>query len=112
MEVRAWFNGQSTYGIRVGIPNRDRYFDCKWTLIEVEIDGHFHEFALTPGFWKKCPEFRDSGGTVLRDWLQKLDKYCWTACHPPRFQLQPLDGTRFRLSPVSDGGIGACGCCG
>jgi hypothetical protein len=61
--VSAWSSGRGTFGIRVGNPNRDRHFDRSWTEIEVEIDGNWRPFKLTRGFWNKCPEFRDSGGT-------------------------------------------------
>jgi hypothetical protein len=61
MQVSAWNDGANTYGIRVGIPNRDEYFDPSWTEIEVEMEGHFQRFVLTPGFWSHCPEFRDRG---------------------------------------------------
>jgi hypothetical protein len=97
MEVSAWSSGGSTYGIRVGTANRDRYFDPNWTAIEVEIEGEVHRFAVTPAFWKQCPEFRDSGGTVIRDWLQRHGTLDWPSGHPPQFQLLPLGGQRFRL---------------
>jgi hypothetical protein len=97
MQASAWNDGGSTYGIRVGIANRDAHFDRTWTEIEVEVDGQFRRFALTPGFWNKCPEFRDSGGTVIRDWLRQHHTLDWPAREPPRFQLLPLGGNRFRL---------------
>jgi hypothetical protein len=39
MQASAWTNGDGTYGIRIGVPNRDEHFDRTWTEIEVEIDG-------------------------------------------------------------------------
>lgn len=97
MEVSAWSSGGGTFGIRVGLPNRNTYFDRSWSEIEVEIDGQFYRFALTPGFWKQCPEFRDSGGTVIRDWLQQHHMLDWPTGEPPRFQLLSLRDGRFRL---------------
>jgi len=97
MEVSAWSSGSGTFGIRVGNVNRDRYFDRSWTVIDVEIDGQPHRFRLTPGFWRKCPEFRDSGATVIRDWLRRNHTLNWPTGEPPRFQLLPLGGARFRL---------------
>lgn len=97
MEASAWSSGGGTFGIRVGIPNRDHHFSRSRAEIEVEVDGQPHRFALTPGFWNKCPEFRDSGGTVIRDWLRRHRTLDWPTAHPPRFQLLPLGGGRFRL---------------
>lgn len=98
MEASAWSSGGGTYGVRVGVANRDRYFEPSWAEIEVEIDGQPHRFALTPGFWNKCPEFRDSGGTAIRDWLRQHHTLDWPKGEPPRFQLKPLGGNRFTLS--------------
>ncbi len=97
MEASAWSSGGGTFGIRVGMPNRDRHFDRSWEQIKVEIDGQFHTFALTPCFWNKCPEFRDSGSTIIRDWLHRHHTLDWPTGEPPRFQLLPLGGGRFRL---------------
>jgi len=97
MEVKAWSNGKGTFGIRVGTDNRNRYFKPYWTEIEVEIEGKAHSFRLTPGFWKKCPEFRDSGVMIIRDWLQRHYTLDWPSRQPPHFQLLPLGGAHFRL---------------
>jgi hypothetical protein len=97
MEATAWSSSKGTFGIRIGIGNRDRYFKRSWTEVEIEMDGISHSVALTRGFWNKCPEFRDSGTTLLRDWLQRHRRLKWPTGHPPRFQLFPLGGPRFRL---------------
>lgn len=97
MEATAWSNGKSTYGVRVGSRNRARFFEGRPERIEVEIDGQRHEFELTSGFWKKCPEFRDSGGTAIRDWLAQHHTMNWPKGSPPRFELRHLGSNRYRL---------------
>ena len=97
MEASAWCNGKTIYGIRVGVHNRAKHFTPGWTRIEVEIGGQVHQFELTAGFWKKCPEFRDSGGTPIRDWLGQHHTIIWPKGKPPRFKLHALGGNRFRL---------------
>lgn len=99
MDVRAWSNGSGTFGVRVGIPNRNEYFDQDWTGIVVEIDGEDHEFALTGGFWRACPEFRDRGTPVIKQWLQKYRSTDWERGNPPAMELVPLGGNHFRLVP-------------
>jgi hypothetical protein len=98
MQASAWSNGGGTYGIRVGFANRDAFFDESWTEIEVEIDGHFCHFGLTDGFWNQCPEFRDSGDPVVREWLRRQRILDWPKGEPPRVELIPLGGNRFRLA--------------
>ena len=76
MEARAWFGGRKrggrdprkgAFGIRVGKANRQQYFDPCWTTIEVEMDGRVEVFQLTSGFWRSCPEFRDSGSLRIQE---------------------------------------------
>src|SRR5262245_32747292 len=98
MRTTVW-RSKNTYGIRVGRANRDQWFSRDWVEIEVEMDGTFHRFRLTPGFWNKCPEFRDSGTTAIRDWLQRHRTTKWAKGEMPEMELTPLGGARFRLVP-------------
>ena len=95
MKATGWTNGQGTYGIRVGIPNRKRYFDPRWTTIELEIDGQWHVCQLTPGFWRRCPEIRHP---AIRAWLQRKGLIPWLAGQPPEVELTPIHENRFGLS--------------
>jgi hypothetical protein len=99
MWASAWSNGKGTYGIRVGFPNRDEFFDERWAEIEVEIDGVAHRFGLSGGFWHRCPEFRDRGAPIIREWLRRHCALTWPKGSPPRVELIPLGGNRFRLAP-------------
>jgi hypothetical protein len=99
MRASAWNDGKTTYGISVGKPNRKKYFNPDWKVIKVEIEGHFHTFDLTPGFWKDCPEFRDRGKPVIREWLQRHRSLKWPRGQPPKVELVPLGNGEFRLLP-------------
>jgi hypothetical protein len=94
MRATAWNSG-NTYGIRVGSPNRDQFFDRSWYEIEVEIEGQWHHFALTAGFWNHCPEFRSP---IIREWFARYQLLKWSHGNPPTFELRPLGGNRFRLA--------------
>ncbi|MRW83032.1 hypothetical protein GJ698_02870 [Pseudoduganella sp. FT26W] len=102
MEVSAWKNGRASnprvvYGIRVGVENRAAYFPVERDVIVVEMDNEEHTFHLTDGFRRKCPEFRDSKGTAIRDWLARHRTTDWPRGRPPRFELHVLGDGRFRL---------------
>ncbi|HZY90044.1 MAG TPA: hypothetical protein VFE78_34805 [Gemmataceae bacterium] len=97
MQASAWSNGGGTYGIRVGVTNRDEFFDKGWTEIEVEVEGRLYRFPLTDGFWNHCPEIRDSGAPVIREWLRHHQALNWPKGDPPQVELIPLGGHRFRL---------------
>lgn len=99
MRASAWSNGSGTFGIRVGAPNRRKFFDQTWSSIEVEIEGKVYPFGLTSGFWHRCPEFRDRGTPVIREWLRKHHAVSWPNGRPPAVELLPLGSNRFRLVP-------------
>lgn len=100
MIVTAWCNGISTYGIRVGIPNRRQYFEeNRWTEIQVEMDGIINIFSLTDGFWKECPEFRDKRKPLIKNWLKKYKTLKWPKGVPPKMELIQLEGNQFKLVP-------------
>ena len=103
MQVTAWRNGRfsnprTVYGIRVGASNRAEYFAPPLERIVVKMDGAAHTFRLTDGFWQKCPEFRDAGGTaVIRCWLEKHHTTDWARGRPPQFELHLLGTGRYLL---------------
>jgi len=99
MLVTAWNNGGDQYGIRVGKVNRGKYFSPSWNAIEVDVEGKLHQFALTSGFWRNCPEFRDSGQPIIKEWLTKHKTLNWPKGKPPQMQLMPLGSDKFRLLP-------------
>lgn len=94
LEVTAWSNGGTTYGLRIGKPNRDRFFNRDWNGIVLEVDGETYRVSITPGFWKECPEIRDP---VIREWLRQHRSLKWPKGQPPKAALIPLGGNRFRL---------------
>jgi hypothetical protein len=70
-----------------------------WKAIEVEVEGCFYSFNLTAGFWKDCPEFRDRGKPIIREWLQRHHSLEWPRGQPPKVELVPLGNDKFRLLP-------------
>ena len=96
MQVRAWSNGGGTYGLRIGMRNRDDFFRPQWDEIHMEIEGEAHRVGITGGFWRQCPEVRDP---VIREWLKRHRTLHWPKGHPPTAELVPVGGNRFRLLP-------------
>jgi hypothetical protein len=54
---------------------------------------------LTPAFWRNCPEFRDRGRPVIREWLQRHHSLRWPRGQPPQVELLPPGNGKFRLLP-------------
>lgn len=93
MEATAWKGG--TYGVRVGSRNAERYFAREWTFVDVELDGKYYRVSLSDSFWRKCPELR---AAAFGDWLQRHGLRSWEKGKPPRLELIPVEGNRFRLN--------------
>jgi hypothetical protein len=96
MRVSVWNNGGNVYGIDIGDPNRDRYFDRSWVEIEVEMDDEVNRFELSESFWEDCSEIRSP---VIREWLRRYGLLTWPKGDRPKMELVPLEGNRFRLVP-------------
>jgi hypothetical protein len=97
MQVSVWKGSGNTYGFRVGERNRQLFFNDAWKDIDVEIDGQFHRFRLSGGFWNDCPHFQTSETFKVGEWLKQRGLLPYTAKQTPKFELLPLGGRRFRL---------------
>jgi hypothetical protein len=104
MIVSAWKNGGSqesgtTYGLRVGIPNRKEFFRREWRVVSLIFeDAHDPiEVEVTPGFWRKCPELRSK---EIKTWLARIEKLTWPKGSPPQFRMEPLTDARFAVYAI------------
>ena len=94
MQVSAWSNGSGSYGFRIGVRNRDRYFSRDWDEIDLELGGEHYRVRITSGFWRACPEVRDS---AIKDWLREHRTLEWPRGQPPKIEMVPMGGNRFRV---------------
>lgn len=94
MQVSGWSNGAGTCGLRIGLQNRDQFFDSSWTSIEILIDKELVEVPVSAGFWNQCPEVRHPR---LREWLREHRTLEWPRGRPPKAELRPVADRRFRL---------------
>jgi hypothetical protein len=94
MTATGW-KGTQTYGVRVGSANAVKYFDKRWTSVELEIDGQRHVFPLNETFWTTSPEFR---GGPIKTWLLRKGLAPWPPYQPPKLVLDSIGRRRFRLS--------------
>lgn len=74
-ECKIWPGPNFMRGIRIGIPNRDRYFSKSTKLIVLNIQGVRCLTELPNTFWRSSPEIRaakdDSGKNYLGKWIEK-----------------------------------------
>jgi hypothetical protein len=74
-ECKIWQGPNFGRGIRIGNPNRERFFSKSTSMVILHIDGTRCIVELTKGFWGNSPEIRvaknDAGENFLEAWIQK-----------------------------------------
>jgi len=101
MRVTAWNNGspRSTgagYGLRMSADDRDRHFHASWDHIVIDLgEQGATEVQLSESFWSRCTELRSA---AVGRWLLRRHLAPWPHGEPPRLDLSPSGGNRFRLS--------------
>lgn len=100
MIVTAWKNQSFktakdiSYGIKMKLVDRDRYFKKDWKSIILSADNETIVCLLAPSFWKKCTELRHA---KIGKWLVKNKYIPWNKSHPPKLILEPLAEGKFLL---------------
>ena len=102
MQVTGWNNGSPNnitgagYGVRISLADRDKYFKKNWSKVLIELEGNREvEVKISQSFWAECHELRSA---EIGRWMIKNHLAPWLKGSPPRIELQPLGGRKFKLS--------------
>lgn len=104
MKVTAWNNGQhhksgAGYGLKIKAQDRDRHFDRAWRSINLYLPNARESIEVNidkRSFWElTCRELIHRG---IGEWLLSSGIAPWEKGSPPNFELEPLEGTSFRIS--------------
>ena len=101
IEVSGWKNGKFdnrkpvAIGISVGRKNAERFFDKRWDVVVIQMDGITIPVRITNGFRSKCPELRHP---AIADWMKRKGLVPWARGNPPKMFLTHVFGNKFRLS--------------
>ena len=96
MIVSAWYDGHSTYGVRILAREVSLWFRPEWHRVTIQLPDRAEavEVPLTESFWHGSPELRSPG---IKDFFVRNDLIGWPKKEPPRFELEPMGGGAFRL---------------
>lgn len=97
MIVSAWYDGHSSYGLRVLEEDVSLNFRPEWPTVSVYLPDESEpaEIALTPSFWAGSPELRSPR---IKVFLARNELEKWERNRPPYFELIPLGEGVFRLA--------------
>lgn len=101
MEVSAWKNGPSGFGLSMSSKERDHYIKKEWKTVVLHLDGNPNPVLANidkPSFWKKCPHFINK---EIKDWLIKNDYIPWEKRKPPKFSMSHIHSNIFRVHNIS-----------
>jgi len=96
MIVSGWYDGHSTYGIRILEADVSLYFRPEWETVSVYLPQEREPVVipLTASFWEGSPELRSPG---IKRFLRRHALTDWEKKQPPKFELVPLGEGVFRL---------------
>jgi len=101
MQVKGWNNGSFStsgvgYGIRISRQDRDKFFDRGWRKVVIGLEGEREliEVRLSDSFWHSCSELRSA---KIGKWMIKNGLAPWKRGDPPKLELQPIGGNKFKL---------------
>lgn len=100
MIVSGWYDGHSTYGLRVLEGQVSLYFRPEWESVTVYLPDTSDPIIIpvTASFWEGSPELRSP---AIRDFFRRSGIAPWEKNQPPNFELVPLGEGVFRLEWIS-----------
>jgi hypothetical protein len=96
MIVSAWYDGHSTYGVRVAGREVSLWFRPEWDHVELLLPDRSEsvQVPLTESFWHGSPELRSP---EIKDFFLRHELIDWPKKQPPQFELESIGGGNFRL---------------
>jgi hypothetical protein len=100
MIVSGWYDGHSTYGLRVLEGDVSLYFRPEWETVSLYLPGESDPavVALTASFWEGSPELRSPR---VKSFFIRNGLAPWERQQPPKFELVPLGEGVFRLEWIT-----------
>jgi len=96
MIVSAWYDGHSTYGVRILGREVSLWFRPEWDHVDLLLPDRMDaiQVPLTESFWNKSPELRSPH---IKDFFLRHGLVDWPRKEPPQFELEASGGGVFRL---------------
>ena len=100
MIVSGWYDGHSTYGLRILEGDVSLYFRPEWEAVSVYLPGESDPVIvqLTASFWEGSPELRSPR---VKSFFIRNGLAPWERQLPPKFELVPLGEGVFRLEWIT-----------
>jgi hypothetical protein len=86
MIVSAWYDGHSTYGVRILDREVSLWFRPEWEMVELRLPDRTEpvEIPLTESFWHGSSELRSPW---IKEFFLRHNLVGWPKKQPPQFEL-------------------------
>ncbi|MCG6950613.1 MAG: hypothetical protein LJE93_16995 [Acidobacteria bacterium] len=100
MIVSGWYDGHSTYGLRILEADVSLYFRPEWEQVTVYLPDVTDPVVvqLTESFWEGSPELRSP---AVKTFFARHGLAPWQKKQPPKLELVPLGEGVFRLEWIT-----------
>ena len=100
MIVSGWYDGHSTYGLRIFEGDVSLYFRPEWESVTVYLPDEKDPviIPITASFWEGSPELRSP---VIKDLFVRNRLAPWAKNQPPKLELVPMGEGVFRLEWIT-----------
>ena len=97
MIVSAWYDGHSTYGVRIVGAEVSLWFRPEWDQVTLHLPDRTDpvKVALTESFWHGSPELRSPH---IKEFFVRHNLVGWAKKQPPQFELEAVGNGVFRLN--------------
>jgi hypothetical protein len=103
MIVTAWNNGSfhssgAGYGLKISIPDRDRFFKREWKFIVLELEGRNSAVKINvdkASFWDET--CRELISAEIGKWLLQTGLAPWSKGNPPKLFMEHIADNRFSI---------------
>ena len=96
--VTAWSNGSGSFGLKIGVGDRDKFFKREWKTVFLQFAGAQTEIEVNidkPSFWS--PTCRELIHHEIGRWFEMNGFVPWSRHKPPKLILEPISARHFRL---------------
>lgn len=95
MQVTAWNNGGTGWGLEIQPCDRDRLFDRTWPNVVLDLWDYGQAIVnVSPSFWHRCPELRSAD---IGRWLHRTGLAPWPRGHRPKVIVEHITNNRFAV---------------
>ena len=98
MIVSTWKSGSGSFGIKIALDDRERFFDKDWSSVTLTLEGSEQPIKVNvdkDSFW--TPTCGELISKEIKAWFKENGLDTWPIRKPHRLELKSISGNHFLL---------------